>query len=614
MTLRAPLLVLAVVCWPALAAAQLTQKCAGETWAELAAERYGDARWGAALAIHNRARGTERCKADAFVRFFGTIKHEVKLGQTVEAVVPRFLKSPGAVALVRARNRLPRGTQPRTKQILEIPAELVIVVGTRPEAELEEIPGLPPLDEIERYNQTKKLPKGGTVYVPLFVELKPRAPAGAPPAVTPPPPPPPVEPDAGVEEEPPPDEDDFEVETSTGGDVAISYTGERVVPKLSRTLQVEVAARPVAFLHRDHQPLLANDWSCNLCHAPDPRKNSEYLPVPIGVCTQCHASGDMDAIGLRAEQLPLTYSHALHLEPGRKVAQAGYNLECAACHAPVQASLRKLPGHLECGKCHNGVEARPAIAGDCSGCHGVAEEHDRLRQAQALLDVHLMQSERKDDLRFDHEPHVRYLGGADEKEACATCHLGVASSESVDEIEPPRMADCLECHRGLEKKLAGEVLALDRCRTCHIGTRPFVMPSFGSVTDKPLTHTPRFRRDHEDAAKKDDAVCQSCHPELAGANGDRCDRCHEQMRPRDHTARWREDPHGRAALRDQERCATCHLQDRCADCHSIRPRDHFPIERFRLQHSRSARRSLQRCFTCHAPQVDCARCHDTLGT
>ncbi len=344
-------------------------------------------------------------------------------------------------------------------------------------------------------------------------------------------------------------------------------------------------------------------YACGLCHREDPSSPHTYEVVQGALCGRCHATVALDQPGPRPYQLALSFSHDLHLDPARPVQKGGYQLECSVCHAAAgEGALLGLPAHLECIQCHNATEAKPAVASDCGGCHADDESLDRLRLARALLDEHYRGSVRGTDIRFSHAEHA--VSG------CPDCHRGVSSADSLDEIEPQRMADCLLCHRGLAKEMAGAMVALDRCRTCHLARSPIAAPAFASSTHKPLSHTRTFRLRHAHQAETDRGTCAACHTELAGGDGARCDRCHARTRPEDHTVRWREEPHGRAAERDPDRCATCHARDRCASCHAIAPRDHSPRATFILRHGLSARTSTRRCLTCHLPQADCARCHD----
>ena len=53
------------------------------------------------------------------------------------------------------------------------------------------------------------------------------------------------------------------------------------------------------------------------------------------------------------------------------------------------------------------------------------------------------------------------------------------------------------------------------------------------------------------------------------------------MRPASHTARWRDDIHGRYAALDRVACATCHTADYCSRCHNELPSTHVPLALFK---------------------------------
>ena len=546
---------------PSLASAQTSIKCEGQAFSELAERAYGDPRLGSMVAIFNGKRGEARCTEGRFVRLPATIRHELALGQTIRAVADRFLSAPGGEASIRERNRLAAGVDPAPGTILEVPSELELQVGTRPEDELAQIPGLPDLAAIKRYNgvdPSEPLPAGGTIYVPVFLAVR---------AKTEPPPP---------------------------------VAGGTSRPE-QRGVTVALVATREGFRHDDHRSVMGAEYACGLCHREDPSQPNTYAAIASTSCDPCHRDVRLDSPGARPNRLALTFSHDLHLDPDRKVARDGYQLDCGKCHAAAgEGAMRQRPAHPICIDCHNQTEAKPAVVSECSGCHAEAESIDRLLLASALLDEHYRGSVRGNDITFSH---------ADHDAPCERCHATARGAETLEELEPQRMADCLACHRGLEKEMTDASRSLDRCRTCHVSRVVATAPSFGSMIAKPLSHTRAFRVRHGREAEKDRGTCNACHLELAGGDGARCDRCHSRTLPEDHTVRWREEPHGRAAVRNPDRCATCHQRDRCASCHSIAPRDHTPRSSFILRHNVSARTSTRRCLTCHIPQVDCARCH-----
>ncbi len=587
---------------PGLAQAQVVQRCKGESFVELASLRLKEARLGPLLGLFNRHDKSD-CKVGRFVRFPAGIRHEVRLGQTIASIAGRFTQGRGGAAFIRELNGLPRGGEPKAGSTLIVPSEMALKLGTRPEKEIQAIFGLPSIKVLKKYNRVRRFKKGGTIYVPLVFDLVPLAGASAP-AVTPPPKPEPPEgePAKVVDPKTLPDADPTEVAKSPAPPPA----------ELTRVLQVAVAARYDAFAHPMHESIMKDGWTCAQCHASDPRRPHEYYPVPEALCTQCHSSAEVTPSALRAYRLELSFSHDQHLNPKAEAQDKGYELSCDDCHPAIRgkAGRRGQPGHGQCIKCHNEREVKPLVETECAGCHDWAESLDRRTQAKALLAEHYRRSERHTDLVFGHEEHLAQLTEDDETKSCDRCHVGARTAVTMAEIEPMRMADCMGCHRGLERDMGRDSVRLDRCRTCHVSTRAEVAPVMSSLLHKPLSHSGTFRRRHGAQAAADDGVCSACHTELAGGSGNNCNACHQQIRPQDHTARWLQTPHGRAAARDVDRCATCHLKDRCTDCHAQAPRDHFPRRVFQLRHGRSARISTRRCMTCHVPQIDCARCHD----
>jgi hypothetical protein len=82
------------------------------------------------------------------------------------------------------------------------------------------------------------------------------------------------------------------------------------------------------------------------------------------------------------------------------------------------------------------------------------------------------------------------------------------------------------------------------------------------------------------------------------------------MLPISHTARWRDDTHGKYAAIDRESCSTCHVTDFCSRCHNELPRSHIPLPPFKNGgHAKLAMMDKRSCLTCHTYQDTCAECH-----
>jgi hypothetical protein len=564
-------IILAALLLPSVAFGQATVRCDGQAWADIAADRFDEPRLGPLLALFNGKAETERCEEGRFVRLPLAIPHQVQLGQTMKAIAARFTRGAGGEALLRAENGLPDGTEPATDQALKIPAEIEYAAGSRPEAELAAIFGMPPIETIKSYNglaASDPFTPGGTIYVPVFLVLKPKA-------APPPPPPPPV-----------------------------------AVITTDKVRKNALIARFDRFKHESHVAILGAQ-ACAGCHPIDPTRAGHYLPVEPTACANCHAGFEATEAVARTDRLLLTFAHALHVDPARKVIKEDqYSTPCLRCHAAGEGGgVRALPSHAECDDCHNETEAKPVVSKDCAGCHATSETRDPRLLAKSTLHAHYRGSERSDDIFFGHAAHEKVIGAAPEQ-SCSRCHVRATKAETLADMGSMRMGDCLSCHRGLQTQMADEAVSLDRCRACHLTTIAGAAPVFESVLDKPLGHTRAFRRKHGVVARSDQGTCAACHVELAGESGANCQRCHQQIRPEDHGPRFRDESHGRAAIRDPDRCATCHQRERCADCHAEPPRDHFPRQIFQQRHATQARVSPRRCLTCHLPAADCARCHD----
>jgi hypothetical protein len=129
---------------------------------------------------------------------------------------------------------------------------------------------------------------------------------------------------------------------------------------------------------------------------------------------------------------------------------------------------------------------------------------------------------------------------------------------------------------------------------------------------KPAFHTESFRAHHTEEASAPDAKCFVCHqnmtPSVEARN--QCAACHAVMLPASHTARWKDDIHGKYAALDRTSCATCHTADYCSRCHNELPRTHVPLAIFKAgAHAANAMLDTRSCFVCHTFQNTCAECH-----
>ena len=174
----------------------------------------------------------------------------------------------------------------------------------------------------------------------------------------------------------------------------------------------------------------------------------------------------------RVEQ-PIPFSHTIHAGTavyenslGEQV--QGLGMDCTFCHRTVTSQANAgVPPVQFCAYCHQ------VIGKDES------EPLTDLRMAAGVIgdDPHPIDWKRvhrmPDHVRFVHEPHIRYLtanphavtnstsgttiGAAG---VCSTCHGDVAAmSETVTQVEPLKMGQCVNCHRDNN--------APTDCASCH---------------------------------------------------------------------------------------------------------------------------------------------------
>jgi hypothetical protein len=348
-------------------------------------------------------------------------------------------------------------------------------------------------------------------------------------------------------------------------------------------------------------------------HAPCDRAQChqvDFTRPPGPLCKVCHEAVDPSGVKPSPRKpyppadawraAPARFSHAKHLDRGAMEQAVGFHVGCDDCHASTaDAAYPATAGHAECARCHAaevGLVRAPSM-GDCARCHGggVAERHPR-----RVI---------RNDLLFDHRRHHTDMSGA--RIACETCHDQTSLATSTADHVPPPIAACVACHDDGARVPA--TLRMRICESCHTERSE----AFGTLaprshlpaTELPIDHTLAFRSDHGDAAAADAARCARCHTQLSGSRNAACDECHQTMRPRDHTALWRELDHGAEAGADTTRCATCHVAQFCTACHAQVPRSHLPREAFVLDHGPQALINVRSCLTCHDPAESCVRCH-----
>jgi hypothetical protein len=118
-------------------------------------------------------------------------------------------------------------------------------------------------------------------------------------------------------------------------------------------------------------------------------------------------------------------------------------------------------------------------------------------------------------------------------------------------------------------------------------------------SNKPSTHDTTWMERHGKASEVNIKECMECHTDRVS-----CIKCHEEVKPRNHTPGWTKKGHGLEARWDRETCSTCHKEDSCIQCHSTTPP---------LSHKPGWREPLNRhCNSaCHYPvqETTCYTCH-----
>ena len=337
-------------------------------------------------------------------------------------------------------------------------------------------------------------------------------------------------------------------------------------------------------IHTFHAAKLGR-LDCKLCHASVAKGSVELKPPGPEQCKLCHSSPVPIPSGPAGRLLVPGFSHTLHADAKARIdTHTGFRADCAHCHSPEKAAERAaMPTHTQCATCHGKPGMQPELTpflrtAGCRGCHNPeAWEHGEAKPAAAYPNI-----------RFSHQSHFQRQPHPD----CTACHAFSAL---------PAMSDCGKCHSASRKPPAPFGIA--NCGGCHRDSR--------SPDAKPAFHTGAFRSHHEAAASAPDAKCYACHQNVAAAaTREQCVSCHQIMKPVSHSARWKDDIHGKYAALDRRTCATCHTTDYCSRCHNELPNSHLPLPVFKNGgHANLAALNERSCLTCHTFQNTCASCH-----
>ncbi len=356
---------------------------------------------------------------------------------------------------------------------------------------------------------------------------------------------------------------------------------------------------------------------CMACHSETFEKKDNPK-----ICAQCHTSAaptkaDLQPFPLYKKQraILIDFSHARHVDSRARInVKTGFRADCTFCHKfQADGVFANFPGHTECAGCHAKEGMRPRLTPesdtkDCRGCHSPEEiENPGFTKTRKFADQVI--SGKHVNIRFSHVAHFKLR----EKENlnCTTCHYTIPTSNSLADLNLPKMLDCVQCHDG-SKEMPVQ-FRMSNCQTCHIDKESArLAPASHTRNVKPPFHTESFRRNHAAEASARDAKCFVCHSNVqrTAAAGAECKGCHVVMRPASHTARFADGIHGQLAALDRRTCAQCHTADQCVECHNQTPRSHFPLSTFvNGGHANLARLNQRSCLTCHTMADTCQECH-----
>ena len=319
--------------------------------------------------------------------------------------------------------------------------------------------------------------------------------------------------------------------------------------------------------------------------------------------------------------MPATWMRRGALDP-----RTGFRADCTFCHQfDPQGVFATFPRHDKCAACHSQPGMKPSLTAnstteDCRGCHTPEEiENPGFTEDRRMIAPHVASGVLV-NLRFSHLPHFQNKERLNIN--CTTCHYAVPTSTSLANLTLPKMIDCVGCHDN-DQTMPAQA-RMSNCSTCHIDNQSGAAPAGHTRFVKPDFHTENFRQHHEAEASAPGAKCFVCHTNVtppaavsvaanvapAAATSGQCAGCHQVMRPASHTARWKDDLHGKFAAMDRVACATCHTADSCVRCHNETPRSHEPLALFTGgAHARLAMLNQRSCLTCHTFENTCSLCH-----
>lgn len=325
------------------------------------------------------------------------------------------------------------------------------------------------------------------------------------------------------------------------------------------------------------------------------------------------ADGPVSSVIFPTQRLPITFSHAKHLDRAP-------HLQCTDCHdraADSRAAVDSLmPDESACEMCHPIDRAKPdlVLAGKppvtCVTCHPGYQPGQPVARVQVD----------PPNLKFDHVAH--------QATACTFCHgdLRAQGTGLATRDDLPRMRLCLTCHD--DRARAGAKAAPSACTTCHLADaegRVRIQLPDGALRPTGVlvgdAHDGDFRTRHANVARTDAGYCAQCHAERF------CTDCHLGVeKPRDFHAGNYVLVHAVEARRGTPDCSACHrAQSFCVGCHErsgvglragseFDPESQDPLRHFHPEgyaqapHAREFQRNANQCAACHREDF-CITCH-----
>ena len=143
------------------------------------------------------------------------------------------------------------------------------------------------------------------------------------------------------------------------------------------------------------------------------------------------------ALPALAEQQPVGFSHAAHIEKAR--------MQCTDCHTGAAArDIASIPSISKCMLCHE------FIATELPEVVRLTEYWERKHEVPW---VRVYGFTKEAAVQFRHAPHARAGIG------CSQCHGDVAAMTVATEAVKHTMGTCVQCHRASN--------ASDDCLACH---------------------------------------------------------------------------------------------------------------------------------------------------